>query len=205
MSKQIKIRLGLFLFKDPTDFGNYPPTESQTIYGGYKSNSNNNNYNEIPASSRSTNIYSALDDRSAFVAPAAPVNHQQPASISPIRDKYAERLIKYGILQGDTNTTLYTSTLTSPTNIRSRQPLHGDKPILTSSSSISSTSDNLYSKKGIFIALFCFLRFCLLYNNHQIALLVIFLFLKIHTHSIRIVNRNRKLKDRLSFKSTIHL
>lgn len=70
--------------------------------------------------------------------------------ISPIRDKWAERLSHHGIIR-DTNSTLYTSTLTSPTGIRGRQPMHTDgngKPTLTSSGSVSSTTSNdLYSRQ----------------------------------------------------------
>lgn len=76
------------------------------------------------------------DTRSQYASQAA-------SNLSPIRDKFAERLSSYGLYKGETNTTLYTSTLTSPTNIRSRPPLHqgADRPTLTSSNSISSTSE----------------------------------------------------------------
>lgn len=85
---------------------------------------------------------------SSLVNPVlASISNAPQAGISPIRDKWAERLSQHGILR-DTNNTLYTSTLSSPTGIRGRQPLHtGDKPLLTSTGSVSSTSSDLYNQQ----------------------------------------------------------
>lgn len=89
---------------------------------------------------------------SSLVNPVlASISNAPQAGISPIRDKWAERLSQHGILR-DTNNTLYTSTLSSPTGIRGRQPLHtgSDKPLLTSTGSVSSTSSDLYNQQPDF-------------------------------------------------------
>lgn len=83
---------------------------------------------------------------SSLVNPVlASISNAPQAGISPIRDKWAERLSQHGILRDNT---LYTSTLSSPTGIRGRQPLHtADKPLLTSTGSVSSTSSDLYNQQ----------------------------------------------------------
>lgn len=79
----------------------------------------------------------------------APVNTNASSSssaISPIRDKWADRLISNG---REANNTLYASTLSSPSGIRGRPSLHSsDKPQLTTAGSVSSTtSSDLYNQK----------------------------------------------------------
>jgi hypothetical protein len=105
-----------------------------------------------PPTTRLTSIYTAGVDDRAMSAVAS-------SGISPIqaRDKYAERLNQYGLLKDSTaaaaaNASLYTTTLPSPTSgIRSRPPLHslgGEKPLLTSNGSVSSTTGDLYNQQG---------------------------------------------------------
>ena len=107
-----------------------------------------------PPTTRLTSIYTAGVDDRATAAVAS-------SGISPIqaRDKYAERLNQYGLLKDSTaaaaaNASLYTTTLPSPNSgIRSRPPLHslGEKPLLTSNGSVSSTTGDLYNQQGWFL------------------------------------------------------